>query len=190
MPIVARTDGIDELSKRFTRAAIACPREFVRARQSIVRAAGTEQRRSATATYNLPQSRIGDDMRVKDTDVGFVVVGYKRPISFASYKFTRTNKGLAGRIVKKGKRSLFKGGFYARGLGGGNVPFVRTGEKRRMTAGRYVGQSKQPLKALYGPSVADIFKDTRVAGPMRTRIWERARREMTTRLARLTKRNR
>jgi hypothetical protein len=188
MPLVASTTEIDALARRFARAAAATPSEFVRARKSIARAAGTEAKRAAVAVYNLSQSRVADDMRVIENATGVIVSGSKKTISFLSYGFRQTRKGLAGRIKKKGKRAVFDGSFIGTGIGGGKVPFWRIGAKRIMKMGHNAGKRKQPLHSLHGPSVADMFKDSRVATPLRERIWERARRELTNRLARITRR--
>jgi len=187
MPIVASTKEIEDLGRAFARAAQTTPIEFVRARKSIARAAGTEARRAAAAEYNVSQRRIGQDMTVSETALGVLVTGQKRTITFVSYGFKPTRKGLAGKIRKKGKRSVWNGSFIAIGLNGNRVSFWRHGAPRVMTAGRYEGQRKQPLQALHGPSVSDMMRDTRVAKPMRERIWERARKELSTRLTRITR---
>lgn len=188
MPIVASTREIDELARAFARAAQSTPVEFVRARKSIARAAGTEARRAVVATYNLSQSRVAKDMRVTETTAGVLVSGSKKTITFLSYGFRQTRKGLAGRVRKAGKRQVFDGSFTGTGLGGGTVPFWRVGAKRLMTKGVNEGQRKQPLQALHGPSVSDHMKDTRVSVPMRERIWARARKELSTRLTRINRR--
>lgn len=188
MPLVASTAEIDALARRFARAALVTPAEFTRARKSIARGAGTEAKRAAVAIYNLSQSRVADDLRVIETLTGVIVSGKKKTISFLSYGFRPTRKGLAGRIFKKGKRSVFDGSFIGTGIGGGKVPFWRIGEKRIMKMGYNAGKRKQPLHSLHGPSVADMMGNPRVATPLRERIWERARRELTNRLNRLTRR--
>lgn len=184
--IAAKTDGIDELRKRFESAAKQTPVEFKRLIVSTQRSAGTESRRAAVAIYNLPQNRLTEDQAVIPTATGVIVRGAKKPISALSYKVKAQGTGLRLKVLKKGKTTTFTPGFLERGKG---LPFYRTkGEaKRVMTKGRYAGKLRQPVHFLAGPSAADMMKDTRVARPMRERIWERVRKEYTSRISRLTR---
>lgn len=177
--------GIQQLTRDMLTSAKNAPKEFQRARVDLRRAANTESARQASAIYNLPQSRVKQDLTVRDTDAGVIVSGVKKTISFASYRFRPSPKGLRGKILKAGKSVEIKGAFIAPGIGGGSVPFFRNGPRRKMTAGRYVGKTRQPLTALHGPSVADQLTDTRVNVPLRERILARTGEQLRKRLARI-----
>lgn len=186
MPAVLSDAALTALANRFVRASIDAPKEFERAKASIVRAAGTEGRRQISAVYNLTQGRIGQDLRTSATAAGALVVGQRKPITFTSYGFRETTrKGLRGKILRGGQVETFAGGFIAPGLGGGQIAFYRSGTPRKMTKGRYIGRTRQPIKALHGPSIADTLRDTRVSEPLKERIYGRAARELRQRLARL-----
>ena len=161
MPIVAPVAQVAEDARRWGQIARQSPTAFRQARVSMQRAAGTEHKRGITAIYNLTQSRVGQNLTVRPTEVGMVVSGSNRTISLLSYGWRPTRKGLAGRVIRGGKRSVIPRSFAARGLGGGTVPFVREGDKREMKKGRYAGKTRQPLSALHGPSVADAQKKKR-----------------------------
>ena len=188
MPIVAPVAQVAEEAKRWAQIARSAPAVFRQARVSVQRAAATEHKRGITAIYNLTQARVGQDLTVRPTEVGMIVSGSKRTISLLSYGWRPTRKGLAGRVIRGGKRSVIPRSFIANGLGGGAVPFIREGEPRTMSKGRYAGQKRQPLSALHGPSVADALADKRVVTPLRERIWARSRTELSRRLQQLTRR--
>lgn len=185
MPAVLSDAALTALANRFVRASLDAPKEFERAKASIVRAAGTEGRRQISAVYSLTQARIGQDLRATATPAGALVVGQRKPITFTSYGFRQTRKGLRGKILRAGEVQTFEGGFIATGLGGGQIAFYRSGTPRKMTKGRYIGRTRQPIKALHGPSIADALRDTRVSEPLKERIYGRAARELRQRLARL-----
>ena len=187
MPIVAPVAQVAEEARRWGQIARQSPQAFKQARVSMQRAAGTEHKRGITAIYNLTQSRVGQDLTVRPTEVGMIVSGSKRTISLLSYGWRPTRKGLAGRVIRGGKRSVIPRSFIANGLGGGTVPFIREGDKREMKKGRYAGKTRQPLKALHGPSMADALARTDIAQDMRARIWGRSRTELSRRLKQLTR---
>lgn len=187
MPIVAPVAQVAEDARRWGQIARQSPTAFRQARVSMQRAAGTEHKRGITAIYNLTQSRVGQNLTVRPTEVGMIVSGSKRTISLLSYGWRPTRKGLAGRVIRGGKRSVIPRSFIGTGLGGGTVPFIREGEPRVMTKGRYAGQKRQPLSALHGPSVADALAKKEVITPLRERIWARSRTELSRRLQQLTR---
>lgn len=187
MPIVAPEAQVAEEARRWGQIARQSPQAFRQARVSMQRAATTEHKRGIVAVYNLAQSRVGQDLTVRPTEVGMIVSGSKRTISLLSYGWRPTRKGLAGRVIRGGKRSVIPRSFIGTGLGGGTVPFIREGEPRVMGKGRYAGKKRQPLSALHGPSVADALADKRVVTPLRDRIWGRSRAELSRRLQQLTR---
>lgn len=182
--------GIQLLARDFLNAAKNAPVEFARVRESIRRAALTESKRQITAIYNLTQARVADHLSVNSTPTGITVKGQKRTITFASYGWKPGRKGLRGKILRKSPTTEFKGSFIAGGLAGdvpgvNRVSFFRSGEPRKMKAGRYIGKVREPLHGLHGPSIADALKDTRVSVPLRDRILGRASKELTRRLAKI-----
>lgn len=187
MPIVAPVAALDAEAKRWAQIALEAPKAFDQARGSIRRAANTEYKRGVTAIYNLSQARAAQALSVTATDAGFLARGNNKTISLVSYGWRQTRKGLAGRIIKGGRRTVIPRSFINQALGGGLVSFIREGEKRKMTNGNYFGKLRQPLKALHGPSIADAIKDQRVAVPMRERILGRTRAELNRRLKQLTR---
>ena len=187
MPIVAPVAQVAEEARRWGRIARETPGAFRNARVSIQRAALTEHKRGITAIYNLSQSRIGQDISARNTDLGFIARESNRTISLLSYGWRPTRKGLAGRVIRGGKRSVIPRSFISPGLNGGKVPFIREGDKREMKKGRYAGKTRQPLKALHGPSMADALASTDIAQDMRERIWGRSRTELSRRLKQLTR---
>lgn len=187
MPIVAPVAQIDAEARRWAQIARAAPQVFAQARVSVQRAATTEYKRGVTAIYNLSQQRAAQDLTVINTAAGFIARASNRTISLLSYGWRQTRRGLSGRVIRRGQRSVIPRAFVGTGLGGGTVPFVREGDPRRMSKGRYAGQIRQPLQALHGPSIADAVKDMRVAVPMRDRIWGRTRTELSRRLAQITR---
>jgi hypothetical protein len=165
-------------------------KEFKRARESIRRAAFTESKKQVAQVYNLTQARIAKDLIVRNTDAGVEVRGNRRTITFISYGWRKSAKGLRGKILKGSAPHVFTGSFNARGLAGdvegvNSLAFYRHGEKRLMKKGRYKGKIREPIKSLHGPSVADALKDTRVGIPLKARIMARAGKELRRRLLRL-----
>jgi hypothetical protein len=105
-------------------------------------------------------------------------------VSLIGFGARQTQSGVTARIF--GQTKTFPGMFIARGINNANVNgpseqgnklvFERFGEKRAMTTGRYGPSSifgkyqtgpkqgqrilRQPIKAVYGPSVADTFEKT------------------------------
>lgn len=187
MPIVAPVATLDAEYQRWAQIARSVPQAFAQARASVQRAAMTEYKRGITAIYQLTQQRAAQDLTVVNTAAGFIARASNRTISLLSYGWRQTRKGLSGRVIRRGQRSVIPRSFSGTGLGGGTVPFVREGEPRKMAKGRYAGKLRQPLRALHGPSIADAVKDTRVATPMRERIWSRTRNELSRRLAQIAR---
>jgi len=188
MPIVAPVAQIAEEAKRWAQISRLSPEAFKQARGSIRRAALTEHGRGITAIYNVGQGRAKQDITIRDTEAGMIVRASNKPITLLSYGWKPTRKGIAGRVLKKGGRATIPRSFVAKGLGGGTVPFIRDGEPRIMTAGRYAGKRRQPVRALYGPSVADAIVNPAVVTDLRERIWGRSRVELSRRLQQLTRR--
>lgn len=185
MPGVLSQRGIESLTRDMLASAKNAPREFQRARIDMSRAANTEAARQITAIYNLTQARVKEGLTVRQTAAGVVVAGARRTVTFTSYRFRKSAKGLRGKILKAGKQVTIPGAFIAPGIGGGSVAFFRNGAPREMQAGRYQGKVRQPLSALHGPSIADALKDTRNAAPLRERILARTGEQLRKRLARI-----
>jgi len=158
--IQADLAGVKLLAQKLADAAKDAPLALERALTDIARAGNTEAKRAAAAFYNLPSARIAQDLKSRK-DGGSVIVtgarGERGPL-LLSYGATQNSAGLAVKVIKANGRKTIRGGFIANGLSGGPVSFLRAGDKRRMRAGRNVGQLKQPLRALRGPSVANMLQ--------------------------------
>lgn len=176
-------NGLSVLAKRLAETSRDADKDFRQAVGSMKRAAGTEAKRAASAIYNVNQGRIGQDVRVTSDTTSATITGKKREITLLSYGFKEGGGGLRGAVLK-GKRSTIKSAFIARGLAGNELPFRREGEKRKMTRGRYVGRTRQPIKVKYGPSVADMLNRDTVQEPLTTQVLGRAANELRRRIAR------
>lgn len=122
--------------------------------------------------------------RIGGTGLGFAIVGRRQPISFGSYGARAGRKGVRVRIFR-GQVEVIRSGFAGRGpaatsnskrdvrrraeyaqqigraydrpVNETNLLFwQRTGDApRRMEKGRNVGLKKEPIRPLFGPSIAD-----------------------------------
>jgi len=158
--IQADLTSVKLLAQKLADAAKDAPLALERALTDIARAGNTEAKRAAKAIYNLPSARIAQDLKSRK-DGGSVIVtgarGQRGPL-LLSYGAVQRRAGLVVKVIKANGRKTIKGGFVAAGLSGEPVSFLRSGEKRRMRAGRNIGQLKQPLRALRGPSVANMLE--------------------------------
>ncbi|GAB3755178.1 hypothetical protein [Lysobacter olei] len=131
-----------------------------RALGTAQRRLGPQARRDIQGEYNIKAARVTKDLRVSAPRLGDLrITGYFRGIGMRNFGARQTGKGVTGSIFK-GKRSLINGAFYAPLLGGGDNRHVveRFGPKRKMTAGNYIGQRRQPLVVEYGPTVAQMLR--------------------------------
>lgn len=177
-----------KLEAQFRDAGRRGEAEFKRAMITARRATGTESKRSVAASYNLRQRRIDQGLYVASAadGLGFTVTGNRKPISFASYGARALKRGGISVRITKGKTSRFVNGFAATAPSGAALFWVRTGEApRRMQAGRYVGRVREPIKPLFGPSIADTLNNDEVRARIDARFFTVYERDMVARLKRL-----
>ena len=133
-----------------------------RALGTAQRRLGPEARRDIQREYNIKAARVTKDLRVSQPFVGTLrITGFFRGIGLINFGARATSKGVTVAIRKgKGARSIKKGAFMAPLLGGEDNRHVaqRFGDKRPMKKGSYIGQIKQPLRVMYGPTVAQMLR--------------------------------
>ncbi|MFN9736947.1 MAG: hypothetical protein ACK59R_00150 [Pseudomonadota bacterium] len=176
------------LERQLDRVAKNVGRELERATISVQRATFTESKRAITEVYNLPQNRVAGPLSVNTAANrrGFVVRGNPTPITFVSYRARALTRGGVQVAILKGKAKVIRKGFKAPSPQGTDLFWIRTGEEpRRMTRGRYAGQTREPIRPLTGPSVADHLNNRSVRGRIERFYFTRMNRELLARINRL-----
>lgn len=184
------TRQLAALEKRLRALGPKGEKEFGRAMIGTRRAITTEAKRTIAGYYNLKQARIADDLKSGDNKTrfgpGFYLLGRKYPITFVSYGARALKRGGVRVSVKRGKQSTLPGGFPGRAPAGNTLFWIRTGEpKREMRRGHYVGQVREPIKPLFGPSIADGLNNRDVRARIDTAFRVRLSNELRRRLTRL-----
>ena len=112
----------------------------------------------------------------------FSIAWTKRP-GLQYFGAKQNSGGVNYRMSKKGKSTFIAGAFMgprpgvlAPSLNGG--VFIRRGEKRKMTKGRYQGKVKQPIVKLRGASVAGVFVKNKMDEPTTAFIKTQLDKEM------------
>lgn len=161
--IKADQASLQKLARRLAFASKDAPKAIAQALSDVARASKTEAKKAADV-YNLPSGRILQDLSSKRDDDSVTITGARgqRGPLLLTYGAKESGSGLAVTVIKANGKKTIKSGFIANGLTGGPVSFVREGAKRKMTAGRYVGKNRQPLRALRGPSVANMLENEKV----------------------------
>lgn len=132
-----------------------------RAIVTVKRRIGPEARRDAQREYNIKAKRFNKDLRVSTPAGGLRITGYFRGIGLRNFGHRERKRGggVYGSVFKGKGLSFYRGAFEAPLLGDPNHHVVeRFGPKRRMTAGNYIGQTRQPLVVEYGPTVAQMLR--------------------------------
>lgn len=162
--IKADQASLQKLSRRLAFASKDAPKAIAQALSDVARASKTEAKKAAADVYNLPSGRILQDLSSKRDDDSVTITGARgqRGPLLLTYGAKESGSGLAVTVIKANGKKTIKSGFIENGLTGGPVSFVREGSKRKMTAGRYVGKNRQPLRALRGPSVANMLENEKV----------------------------
>jgi hypothetical protein len=161
------------------------------AKQSVSRAKSTfrrrlpvEARRDIQNEYNLPAARINKGLSVTDDGVAIVLTGSGRSIGLVEFSGRwggAKTQGATASVFASGGSHNYAGTFIATGLSGNRQIFDRWGPKQRMQKGRYAGQMRQPLKTLYGPSIAQMLRK----GDRETRLTDVAQEVLSTEIVRL-----
>lgn len=147
-----------DVSAAFTREASRIGDIAAGSDKAVSRAAGTlarrlpvQARRDIQTEYNLKAGRIKDGLSVTRGS-GFVELrASKRPIGlieFAGKWGRRKSPGAVAKVYRAQPRHNYGGTFIAN-LRGGNRQIVAR-----------IGKGRLPLKVLYGPSIANMLRNT------------------------------
>ncbi len=118
--------------------------------------------RDAQTTHNVSAKRVRDSSGARRQGSVVELTGYDRPTGLLQFgaKVSKS-AGVSVTVLKSSGPVRLKHAFAATGLSANRQIFSRdlTKTKRRMTAGNYAGQLRRPIKALYGPSIAQVLRD-------------------------------
>lgn len=178
---------VKELEKVF---GITAPKELKKSmRRALSRTrsgAKTETSKRVREDYNIQARRLKRDVvltRANYSTFSFRVIGRNKTIGLMSFRGkggppNPTNAGVTA-AVKIGKRQLIRHAFIRTGMNGNRQVFTRysrTGRllpKKEMRRGRNAGQKKTQLRALKGPSAADMMAGVEVEKPLGDNAQER-----------------
>lgn len=121
-----------------------------RAVGTLARRLRAQAKRDIKDEYNLPSSRIAAGLSTRREVDAVVLIGRKRGIELIEFGGRwrgRKSSGATARRRNDGGAETYTGSFIARMLGGNRQIVERTTRKRL------------PLRVLYGPSIADMFKN-------------------------------
>lgn len=170
--------GIEKLLADLGRMPRAMPRVLTRAINRTVDSAKTKVVRKLAATLNTTRKELLDKKRGKLANVmvdhakaghysgRLFITGRRislgkfgpRPAA-PGFGAQRKLPGSSAQIFRSGGRKTYDHAFTAR-LESGHVGlFKRKGAKRAMTKGHYVGQMRQPIVELRGPSVPAVVEN-------------------------------
>jgi len=171
------------------------PKELERAKRNAMIGVrkGAKQRTSqwirtkGKVKYNLPAARANRGIWVTNYVRGsFFVIGSKKPISLTSFSGTKKlqNGKPSVKVSSKTGRVHFTKSFIAPALGGAEQVFTRysrnggTLGERIMRKGRYAGKKRGVIRALKGPSIADMMLTNDVEEELAKFLQERYDREL------------
>lgn len=162
MPIVIDSRDLQALQRRLASASKNIGRDMKRALSSTQRATRTETTKAAAESYTASTRTIGANTKVSKVntdDLSFTITGLRAPIGLQNYRHTASRRNGVVASVKKGGASArlpsaFKTSVSKFGGGGASK---RIFMRARMPGGGQVG--RLPIKALFGPSVADMLSD-------------------------------
>lgn len=187
---------IQQLERVF---GITAPRELKKSmRRALSRTRTGARQKTADhvrETFNILAGRLKKDVvltRPNYSAMAFSVIGRKRTIGLLNFRgkggpARQTQAGVSV-AVKHGERKLIRHAFIATGLGGHRHIFTRysrTGTPlpyHRPAVGRYQGDRRQKLRALKGPSVADMMNTTEVYEPLADEAQQRFLNELSRNL--------
>lgn len=147
-------------------------RAAVRSLNETAKMARTTASRSVREKYNITARRLNQGL--------FTIQGNRRATAsnkraileatsprsrpglqhFAARELRRG--GISYQILKSEPRKRLRSAFMATMPNGGTGVFMRYGEKRIMTKGRYVGKKRQPIWRRAGPSITEMFNQAGV----------------------------
>lgn len=160
--------SVAQLAKRLERVSTNLPRDMRRTMVSAQRGARTEATRAARQVYTVKAQKIATEWKVSNVDtaaLAFTLTGLRRPLGLFNYDANRGAKGIYAAVKRDGKRVVIARSFGA--LSGGTlVPFQR------------VGRARLPIRALKGPSPADILANPLVHRDLGAKFLQRTEREL------------
>lgn len=159
--------NIDALRRAFN------PRLVAQALDRSIRAAAervrTQISRDVRQRYNIKAGEIGNAVTLRavnrDGELSRLLVYTGGRLSLRKFgarprvvhSGNRKLRGVTVQVLKSEGRKIVKGGFLAKGLNAkDDTPeqiFQRDGDKRKMKKGHYIGQMRQPIRKLTGPSI-------------------------------------
>lgn len=171
---------VKELEKVF---GITAPRELKRSMRRALsrtrRGAKTETSQRVRDDYNIQARRLKRDVvltRANYSSFSFRVIGRNRTIGLMSFRGKggppNPTKAGVSVAVKIGQRKLIGNAFIRTGLNGNKQVFTRYSSsgkllpKHRPTRGANAGKTKTKLRAIKGPSAADMMLGAEVEKPL------------------------
>ena len=141
----------------------------VRALNKAANQTKTQASKSIRAKRALKAGVVNEQLKVtkaaRKAEAAVVATG--APIPLRDYGARQTARGVTFR-VNRGKRSLLKGAFIVQSIG--QHVFTRSGPKRKMKRGRYVGKKKQPIIKRVAPSLPSTFVRDEVIRAMHSKV--------------------
>ena len=141
----------------------------VRALNKAANQTKTEASKSIRARLALKARVVNKQLKVikaaRKAEAAVVATGAAIPLR--DYDARQTDLGVTFRI-NRSRRSLLKGAFIVQSIG--RHVFTRSGPKRKMKRGRYVGQKKQPIIKRVGPSLPSTFLRDKVIRAMHSKV--------------------
>ncbi len=178
--ITVKVTGLQQATKNLLAISTDTPRDMKRLMGTARRRAASTGNTAARAVYNVNRNRLASAFTVLDAgDLTFLLKGARAPISLLSYGARQVSRGLSVIVKKARGRSLIKSGFINPSPQGALVPWKRTGAApRRMQAGRYKGEDREPIAPLYGPSAADMLLNPEVGAKLQADFVEKVGKEI------------
>lgn len=154
--------GAYRAGKRFRSMASRMDKAESAAVSDLQRRLIPEFARDAQTTHNISAKRVRESSGVRRSGSVVELTGYDRPTGLLQYgaKVSRT-AGITVTTLKSTGAFRLRHAFAATGLSGNRQIFTRDLKqpKREMTKGKYIGKKRRPIKAEYGPSVAQILRN-------------------------------
>jgi hypothetical protein len=157
---------------RLARIGVDGDKALQRARSTLARRLPVAARRDMQDEYALKASRINDGLSTRTEADAVVLTGSKRGIGLIEFggKWAgRKSDGATAQVRRTEGRGTYGGTFIAAGKSGNRQIFTRTTKARL------------PLRALYGPSIADMLKNA----PRRARLADFAQDVLAAEINRL-----
>lgn len=161
-----KVTGLKELATSFGKLGAATARGEARAVNRCGVTIIAAQSRAVVARVNLKVSRVKEAVKIRKKatpdDPSIVIEAQARGINLIEFGGTwrgRKSPGATALVLREEGRHTYDGTFIANGLGGNRLIFdrERSKPKKLMTQGRYIGQVRQQIKALFGVSVYSQF---------------------------------